>query len=225
MKDQVAAGLTKCELFAGLSQKDLAKLSAMTRSKAFHSGDLIFSEGNAADSIYVLASGAVELVKYSRAGREVLVREVLPVGAFGEAAVFSGEAFPATAVAREDSEVFFIRRKDLISFIKSNPEASMKMMSMMSRLLIELNSLIGKILSGTVRGRLASYLLARAKSDGREFSLGVKKSQLAKLVGTVPETLSRNLAFLEKKGAIEMHGSTIAVKDSSILEDAVDTPN
>ena len=205
-------------IFLGLGNAPIADLSAISIRKEFNKGEIIFSEGDIASSLYVMDDGDVHLVKISRDGRNQLVRRVTCGDIFAEAAVFSGKAYPATAIANTKSSVVMIDKKRFLSFIKEHPEVSLQIMGAMSQLLRHLNSLLADMSLDGVSQRLAAYLLRRSKEDGMNFNLGFSKAELAFRLGTVPETLSRNLRKLSSEGAISVSGRTIEIKDVTVLK-------
>lgn len=225
MNDETRVELRKCRLFSSLTNQEFDNLSRIVSTKKISGGETIFSEGDVADKLYILGSGSVELIKYSSTGRELVIRAVSAGEAFAEAAVFLATEYPATALARENSLLFFIKRGDFLSFIKDRPEVSLKLMGFLSSLLVKLNKLVQGVFAGTVKSRLASYFLARAKSEGKEFALGFQKAKLATMVGTIPETLSRNLKKFSADGVICIKGSKIVILDEGKLEELAQFEN
>jgi len=215
--------LKKTMLFSGLESSELNELGRVAVSSKVKSSEIIFTEGEDALSLYVLASGSINLVKTSVDGKEQLIRSVKQGEVFAEAAMFSGSTYPVTAVAKSDSQLMIFRKKGLLAFIKKHPDVSLKMMGVMSNLLRHLNSLLGELSLGTVSSRLAAYLLKRAKDEGsKEFSLGVPKSELAFKLGTIPATLSRNFKIMSAKGWISIKGDLVKINDIIALESSTD---
>ncbi|NLD27539.1 MAG: Crp/Fnr family transcriptional regulator [Myxococcales bacterium] len=210
-KPKIDSVLKKCHLFAELDPRSISGIAALASEKSLADGEILFSEGDEAAFLFILESGAIDLVKYSSEGRERLVRSVSPVEIFAEAAVFSGEEYPATAVARKDSRVVAIRKDRLSSFIRKHPDVSMKMMGVMSSLLRHLNSLLSELSLDSVEARLAAYFVKRARKQGAEFFLGMQKRELASRLGTVPETFSRNLKKFLKAGFLQISGGKVKI--------------
>ena len=211
--------LRHCPLFSEVGNAALADLlKGAVRSEAGR-GEMIFSEGDPAEALYILASGRVDLVKSSADGSEQFVRWVRPGETFAEAAVFAGATYPATAVARQDSRLIVIEKRRFVAFLRSHPDAALAMLAAMARLLRHLNGLLAELSLASVESRLAAWLLRRMREAGAaRFAIGIPKKELAFRLGTVPETLSRNLRRLVAAGAIRVQGAEIEVRDAQALE-------
>lgn len=201
-------------LFSDLSPESLADLEKISIRRTFGKGEMPFHEDEPANSLFMLGSGSVNLVKSSAEGKEQLIRTVKPGEIFAEAALFSGENYPVTAIATAKSIVYSINKEKLLKFISKKPEVSLKMMGAMARLLRHLNSLIADLTLGSVSSRLAKFLLTKYNETGsKSFDLGMKKQDLAKKLGTAGETLSRNLSKFKDLSLIDIKGSYVVIKD------------
>lgn len=206
--------LKTCVLFSDLDSQSISELAAIANAKSFESGAIIFSEGDESRSFYILSEGSLDLVKISPDGRERLARSVKKGEVFAEAAVFSGDSYPATAIARSACRIFAIEKHAFISLVRRNPEVSFKIMGVMARLLRHLNSLLADASLNSVSTRLAKYLIARSKeTNSRAFDLGIKKQELAFHLGIVPETLSRTFKKFQTAGFVAVHGKWIKIKN------------
>lgn len=212
--------LKNCPIFSGLDDRPLDELARLAGSVKFEEGGVVFNEGEDARALYILVNGAVTLVKYSASGKEQFIRAVKKGEMFAEAAVFSGGAYPVTAVASARSELLSLKKEKFIRFIREHPDVSLKIMSVMSSLLRHLNNLLTDLSLGTVTSRLAAYLLKKAKlSQSNSVVLDISKQELAFKMGTIPATLSRNLQKLSRDRLIEVKKNRIIIKDISALED------
>ncbi len=181
----------------------------------FQRGGLVFSEGDAGNGFYVIIDGKVKIFKLSFDGKEQILHILGPGEPFAEVAVFTGSAYPANAIALEKSRLFFFPRKAFVELIAKQPALAMNMLATLSLRLKQFAHMIEALSLKEVPGRLAAYILVDSKQNGKEQSikLAVSKTQLASLLGTIPETLSRILAKMNKQGLIEIDGSTITIID------------
>jgi CRP-like cAMP-binding protein len=126
-----------------------------------------------------------------------------------EVAVFTGRRFPASAEAREETRAFFFARKEFMDLIRKDPSLALNMLAVLSQRLRRFSALIENLSLKEVPGRLATYLLylQEEKKGGRDLLLGIPKNQLASLLGTIPETLSRILARMNREGFFESTGT------------------
>jgi CRP/FNR family transcriptional regulator len=117
--------------------------------------------------------------------------------------------------------VLFFPRKDFIAQIKAEPALALNMLSVLSLRLKRFTALIDDLSLKEVPGRLAAYLLylSDRNNDSDELDLDISKGQLASILGTIPETLSRILSRMSKEGVIELDGKRhFMLKDRSALE-------
>jgi CRP/FNR family transcriptional regulator len=136
--------------------------------------------------------------------------------------VFAGERFPAYAEALEDSRSFFFPRTAFVELIKGYPALALNMMAVLARRLRRFTGMIENLSLKEVPGRLAAHFLylSDRKEGAGELQLDISKNQLASLLGTIPETLSRILARMCKEGLIETTGQRqVRILDRAGLEE------
>lgn len=208
-------------LFAGLSGLQKEALARTVVRRAFRKGERVFSEGDEGTGFYAVVSGRVKIFKISPEGKEQILHFVGPGGSFGEASVFTGQAFPADAVAAAQTVLLFFPRTSLISLIRSDPALALNMLAQLSQRLRQFAGLIEDLSLKEVPGRLAKYLLYLGGRDGDAgaVELDVPKGQLASLLGTIPETLSRILAKMNRQGLIRSRGAQVRILDRAGLEE------
>jgi CRP-like cAMP-binding protein len=204
LTDQIAA----IPLFQGLSRGEYEDLAMIVVDQVIPRGQTIFEEGDEGSGFYVVLSGRVKIFKLSPDGKEQILHILTGGEPFGEVPVFAGEKFPAHAQAMEDSRVFFFPRPAFVDLVKKTPSLALNMLAVLSRRLRKFSSLIEDLSLKEVPGRLAAYLLylAEGKKSKSEVILEISKNQLASLLGTIPETLSRILAKLTREGFIKPNG-------------------
>ncbi len=212
--------LATIPLFANLDDGEYASLAAICTSRDYRRGTEIFSENDPGDGFYILVSGRVKIYKLSADGREQILHILGPGEPFGEAAVFAGSNFPASAVALAASTVFFIPREPFVDLINRMPQLAMNMMASMSRRMKKFAGMIEALSLKEVPARLAAHMifLSEREDGGDEIRLSISKAQLASILGTIPETLSRILKKMSAGGYIEVKGPKIRIHDKNGLE-------
>lgn len=212
--------LKNIPLFDGLTDLQLNDLAMIITDQNFRKGTTIFAEGDEGVGFYILISGQVKIYKLSMEGKEQILHIFGPGEPFAEAAVFTGRSFPAYADAMQESRTFFIPRKAFVALIKENPALAMNMLGALSLRLKKFAGMIEALSLKEVPGRLASHLLLlSSREDTDEFPLNISKTQLASLLGTIPETLSRIFKKLSDNGYLESKGARIRIIDYDGLED------
>ena len=213
--------LSVTPLFNGLSESQLDEISTITIDRQYKRGQTIFMEGDGADGFYIVAEGQVKIFKTSMEGKEQILHIYGPGNPFGEVPVFSGSRFPANALALVKSRVLFLPRSAFVRLIAEHPSLSMNMLGELSMRLRQFTVQIENLSLKEVPSRLASYLIVLAEEQGEtgNVSLSISKGQLASLLGTIPETLSRIFAKMTAQNLIRVEGKKIHLLDKPGLED------
>ena len=214
--DRIAA----IPLFKGLPSNQYEDLTMIVVDQTVQRGQIIFSEGEEGTGFFVVASGRVKIYKLSPDGKEQILHMLGPGEPFGEVPVFAGENFPANAQALEESRIFFFPRPAFIDLVRKNPSVALNMLAVLSRRLRRLAALVDDLSLKEVPGRLAAYLqiLSERKKGSGEIELDVSKNQLAGILGTIPETLSRILARMIKGKLIKVSGRQVKILDRKALQ-------
>lgn len=209
-------------MFDGLPRDLLAAVASIATSRNFAKGEVIFNDGEEATGFYALAAGRVKIYKLSPEGKEQILHVFGPGESFGEVPVFSGHSYPAYAEALEPSRILFFPRYEFVELIKTKPALALGILADLSRRLRIFTNLIENLSLKEVPGRLAAHLLylSERQEDSNELTLDLNKTQLASLLGTIPETLSRILARMAREGFIEMMDNRqIRILDRESIED------
>ena len=213
--------ISNTPLFKGLPKNQLEKIGKIAVKKNFEKGELIFSEDDQGDGFYIVARGRVKIYKISLDGKEQILHIFDQGEPFGEVPVFSGSLFPANAQAISKCSLIFFPRNAFIQLISENIPIVMNMLGVLSMRLRQFTIQIENLSLKDVPGRLAGYLLLLAEEQQSEdiIQLNMSKGQLASLLGTIPETLSRIFSKMNDIGLIEVEGRSIKILDTDGLED------
>ena len=211
-------------LFHNLSEQALKMLEGILKEKTFARGDNIFTEGDESVGFYIVIKGKVKVFKLSIEGKEQILHIVGDRELLGAVSAFAGSPYPAYADAIEKTRAFFFPRKEFLSLIKKEPSVVMNIMANLSMRLQHFTKMIENLSLKEVPGRLGAYLLYLCKSTGCRDSvdMDISKGQLASLLGTSPETLSRILRKLSEKGILEVKGRNVRLLKRKELQGIVD---
>jgi CRP/FNR family transcriptional regulator len=218
---EISKHIAAIPLFEGLSHKQYDGLAAIAVEHSYKRGETIFSEGDEGIGFYVLISGKVKIFKLSPDGKEQILHVFGPGEPFGEASVFAGQRFPANAETLEKSRILFFPRDAFITLIKEDPSLALNMLAILSRRLRKFTLLVEDLSLKEVPGRLAAYLLyvSEQKDGAADLTLDIAKGQLASLLGTIPETLSRIFTKMVRHGLIQSKGPRIKILDRRGMEE------
>lgn len=207
-------------LFKGLRREQLDEVVNSMADQTFDRGQTVLSEGDAAEGFFVLVHGKVKIFKLSTEGKEQILHFVGPGESFGEVPMFSGGRFPANAETIERSRIFFFPRSAFLDLIGTDPTLAMNMLAELSKRLRQMTRLVEELSLKEVPGRLAAYILYLSiENESNEVGLDITKGQLASLLGTIPETLSRILGKMSAQEVISVHGRKLKILDRTSLED------
>ena len=188
------------------------------RLKKYRKNELLFSAQQKADGLYYVQSGEIRVFKMDEQGREVEVVRLEPGDFLGEAILFVSSVFPFFAQAVKDSQVLFFDKNRIFKKIYEEPSIAKFFLNLLARKCIILNRRIETLGLQTVRQRLIQYLLLNCSGEQQcMVELKTKKVELAKIMGTISETLSRNLKQIQDEGLIEVEGNKIHIKNCSKL--------
>jgi len=208
-------------LFSGLPAEQLREIARIAVSKRFAKGVAIFHEGDPGIGFYMVASGKVKIFKMSFDGKEQILHIFGSGDPFGEVPVFHGSPFPANAETLTEAETLFFPRAEFVHLITANPSLALNMLAVLALRLRRFATQIENLSLKEVPGRLASYLCYLMEEQHRQDKvvLDIPKGQLASLLGTSSETLSRIFAKMTEEGLIRVEGKTIAILDSEGLRE------
>jgi CRP-like cAMP-binding protein len=211
--------LSNTFLFASFTEKEIDLLLASTSLKKVGRGEQIFSEGIDATAFFIVVSGKIKIYKLSPDGKEYTLHIHGPGDLVAEAAIFDSMVYPASCMALEDTTLVRMSRKEFLNLIKEHPELSLKMMSGYSKRLRQFVAKIEELSLKDIKSRLAGYLIENSSVENgvAVCHLSYSKKELSSLLGTIPETLSRALAFLKQKKLIIEKDNTIIIPDPEKL--------
>jgi CRP/FNR family transcriptional regulator len=206
-------------IFSSLPKKHMDKLESISQTRKYPAGKIIFIENDPGIGFYGIIDGKVKIFKISPFGKEHILHIFGQGEIFAEVAVFAGQNFPANAMALEESVLTFFPRDRFKSLLADNPDLSLSLLGLMSMRLRQLVNKVEELSLKEVPARLATHFLLLRENTGRdEFDLDVNKSQLAALLGTIPETLSRVIRKMKDEGLIKVMGSKIELLDIQSLD-------
>lgn len=209
MKETFQA-LKRVSLLSDLSDDEIKLLCGCAALKSYKKGDAIISKHEEGDTMFSLLSGRVKVVLTDDEGKEFIVGILTEGDFFGELALLDGKPRSATVVALETTQAVALRRTDFLEQLHHNPEMCVKVMVELANRLRRSNEQIGSLAFLDVCGRLARVLMdmvgdqVKENKDGMTIKVAYSRTELANLVGTTRETLTRALKTLEVMGYIKI---------------------
>lgn len=209
--------------FESLSDDDARRFASELVVRNFGSREFVVVEGEPSAGFYLLCRGKARIFRTAADGREQTFRLVGAGDTFNEVPIFDGAPNPATVETIEPSEVILIPSESLVRTIRRQPEVGMALLRHFARRLRSFTELVEQISLQTVQGRLARYLYQLAREEGVRTEEGIvvprtiTQQDLASLVGSVREVVSRTLKVMSEDGIVEVRRKDIVIRDLKAL--------
>jgi CRP/FNR family transcriptional regulator len=216
--------LGRVPVFSTLEREDLERVSTLAVPRSFEPGQVVFREGDASDTCYIVRSGRARAVREHADGRTITLATFGPGDIFGELAMFEDELRSATVEAVQPTEVVAVLGPDMRRLMVEHPEIAIRLVVALGRRLRETNDRLAKQSFQTVQSRVAVVLrelVAQAVAAGAppsEVLVSATQADLAKLAGSSRESASRFLAVLERAGVISQGRGRLIVHDPTALD-------
>jgi len=219
--DQTAVEIIRgCGLFCGLTPRSLEKVTRIARTVRFKRGQIIFREGDPCPGIYVVGLGAVRVFKTAPSGKKHVLHFARAGMTFAEVAAIGQFNCPADADATEDSVCALIPRREFRRIVNEDHAFCIELMAGMSKWVHSLVGLLEDLVLRDATARVARHLIKSDNTRGKgEFTLPMRKKDLASHLNLTSETLSRTLHRLVDCGLIESRGQRIRILDLDKLEE------
>jgi CRP-like cAMP-binding protein len=210
--------LRQVSIFQQLSQETLADLAKRVWHKQAEAGSLIVSHEEPGDALFVIAKGKVKVVLYGETGREIILSILKDGDFFGEMSLLDRQPRSANVVAIEDTELLCLDRDAFQTHLTANPSTALGILAEMSRRLRHADEVIGNLALLDVYARVAHAIRELAQKQGEPVDGGLlikerpTQQEIAGLIGTSRETVSRALSDFARQGLLEMQGKQILVR-------------
>ena len=193
----------------------------------YPAGAVLFVESQPSCGVFFLSRGRIKLSVCARDGKTLILRIVQPGEPLGVGAAVRGRTYETTAETLDPCEISFIRPSDLLRLMNQYNEFAMRMAEHLSQ---EYNStcreLRSLVLSESASERLARLLVGWLETNGNtkhrnQMKLTLTHEEIAQMIGTSRETVTRLLTDFRKKQFVQRHGSTIVVRNRGALESLI----
>lgn len=207
-----ADALDRIPYLRNLPQAERAALAARCTFTSVARGAAVFTEGDAPAGVFLIVSGRIKLLRGSSDGREQVLHEEGPGVTLAEVPVFDGSGYVGSAVAVEDSRVFFVPREPLLEALGRSPGSALAVIHVLAGRVRKLAAVVEDLALRDVTERVAAYLAREsARTGSHTIELPPTREELAAHVGTVREQVSRALSDLKAAGVIDVKGRTVVI--------------
>jgi CRP/FNR family transcriptional regulator, cyclic AMP receptor protein len=218
--------LHQVPLFDNLCIDEMRPVVELTKMRHYQSGHHVFLQGDEFTNVYFIHSGKVKIYKTDFNGKEQIVNILQPGDMFPHSGFFRKGTCPAHAEVIEDAILVYIPMTQFEEYLILNPEICVKMFRVLGDKIVELqNRLEEQILHNTFE-QIIMLLLRLAKLHGLKLENGLIRlnttftnRELASMIGSSRETVSRTLTQLKKKQIVQISKAGYFTIDTDLLED------
>ncbi|MBI5231865.1 MAG: Crp/Fnr family transcriptional regulator, partial [Coriobacteriales bacterium] len=222
LRADVWAAFRACRLWRAATDSEVTELVRKATVRQVSRGERLATEGEPATQLGVVVSGKARVFYLGADGRQIVFETPGAGEPLAAVAALASTRYPANIEAATDGTIAFLPVEALLDLITEDPEVARYLIADLSRRVVNFMSVV-QTLALDVPSRLARFIFQRTLSGGKttprgvEIELGMKKGELAMALGTVPETLSRELHKLKDDGLIDVQGQTVTELDVRAL--------
>ncbi len=213
--------------FSDLGEQTTEDLDKIKHSSVFPPGAILFVEGQSLRGVYIVCSGRIKLTTTSRDGKTLILRIAQAGEVLGLHGTVSGKPYELTAETLQPCQLDFVKGDDFLKFLQSHADACLHAAQHLSENCQSAYEMIRSLgLSHSVSEKLARLLLEWA-SDGEETKEGIRikvaltHEEIAQLIGTSRETVTRVLGEFREKRFAQLRGSTLLIRNKAALEELI----
>jgi CRP/FNR family transcriptional regulator, cyclic AMP receptor protein len=211
-------------LFCDLPGPALQAFESIKYATAYPKGAVLFVEGQAPRGIFVLCQGRVKLSICATDGKTLIAKIAEPGEVLGLSATLSGKPYESTAKTIGPCQLNYVKRDDFLRFVKAHPEACFKVAEQLSE---TYNTACHEIrslgLAHSAGQRLAKLLLEWSSPNGegakpeQRLKLVLSHEEIAQMIGTARETVTRVFTELRQRRIVQGKGSTLVIRNMAAL--------
>jgi len=213
-------------IFCDLPANALQNFENIKYTTAFPQGAVLFVEGQMPRGIFVICKGSVKLSINSPSGRTMIVKLAEPGEVLGLSATVSGKPYEVTAETIDPCQVNFVKRDDFLRFLKDDVEACYKVAEQLSEKYHNACNEVRSLgLSHSAAEKLAKLLLEWSSKNGEgskpepRVKLRLTHEEIAQMIGTSRETVTRLFAEMKKRQIVQSKGSTLVIHNTAALRE------
>lgn len=207
--------------FTGLNPAELDSVRDFFFEKTAERGEVIFLEGEPAETLFFVVSGAVKVFKTSAEGKEQILNIVRPGESLNDVPIFDDGPTPSSAQAMGPVVLYGIRKNDLKVILAEHPPVTLNIIRVLAAQVRQLMSLVEDLSFRHVIGRVAKILLEHA-GDKTNPKPRLTQQEMAAMAGTAREVVSRSIKTLEEEGTLRIDRHRIVITNKEALKRLVE---
>ena len=219
----LTAALGRIWIFEGLTERELAPLAALARTRVYKARETIVEKGDPPRELFVLLSGRAKVLSRGSEGADAAFNVMGPGQVFGEVAILDGRLRSATVVALEECEIAMVEVQAFREFLASSPAVALKLLGVLAGRVRDLTARLEDRVFLDVPARLAKQLLWLAENHGERTAGGahieVRLSQLelGNLIGATRESVNKHINEWTRSGVLKQTRDGLEILDLDAL--------
>lgn len=223
--DQIATPTKPHNVFFNVEEHFQTLLTEFLKDKEhrfYKEKDLIFKEGSHPRSVFWIKKGKAQTFKSHEYGKELILSLYGNNDFIGISDAFRNSPYQESAVAIDETEMVLIPTDEFMDWMRSDNTIAQHFIHLLAIKAGEKDKHLLELAYSSVRKRVADSLLRLFKhykeDDNRLFQISIRREELAHIVGTTKETVTRTLSEFKEEGLIDVKGSNITLRDIEGLE-------
>ena len=226
MTPRFDSALDEISIFRSLDAADRTAIARRCHWRRLDPREQVIAHGEQTTDVFFVVQGHLRAVNFSPLGKEVYFVDVGPGGLIGDFAAIDGQARSTNVVALDDAFIGSMSAKEFWGVIEDYPAVTAVLLQNLTSIIRNLNQRIVGLSTLSVRNRIHGELLALARASGiKDNSASIFPSlthaDIASRVGTIRETVTREINALVKSGVMRKDKRTLIVEDVAWLQDSV----
>jgi CRP-like cAMP-binding protein len=207
--DRIVRLLSANPFFAGLAQDALTKIAKICRQQHLAAREILFLKGDPSDGLYAIRRGQIRIGTTDDLGHQMTMNFLGGGDVFGEIALLDGRSRTADAVAMEDTDMFFLPRRDFLNLLDGEPSIAIQLIELLCARLRDTIERMEETVFLPAAPRLARRILMLATDYGAE--IRTSQEELASLTGVTRETVNRQLQCWKRTGILSLGRGRVVI--------------
>ncbi len=192
-------------IFSHLDPGQIRQVQQLIIQRQLSAGEVLFREGDACQSLYIVRTGSLKLVRYGSEGKEYLLDTLFPGDFYGSDQLLGLGEVRENGIAEQDTGICTINGVDLKNLMLAQPEIGVKMMLYMNSKLEQYRLQLEMLSTKDVEKRICMYLSERSRKTG-SLTLTLSQEDIGNAIHLTKETVNRKLSTLQEEGIVEVSG-------------------
>ena len=206
--------LRRTSLLGGLAEEDIRRLAQRAVSRRYRRGQVVFTEGDAAESLMIVAEGRVKVLSISDDGRDHVLNILEPGETLGELSIADGGPRSASVEALDACTLLVLERRAVLELLRERPEVAEQLLKALGGHVRRLTGHAADLVFLDLPRRVAKLLLYRHRETGRPvIELGLNQTELAAMLGGSRQSVNQAMREFERRGWIVAEGQTVTMLD------------